>query len=286
MQFQKHIFFFLLVTFGITFSIKAQYIKLNLQERIQAKEIPDRYIINKKVENWNPNETAVVICDMWDKHWCKGASERTAEMAPMMNKTVLIARNMGISIVHAPGGCMEFYSNHPGRENALKYFDSGNVEIVNTKKMHTEKNTKWPIDDSDGGCDCNPECKQHHPWTKEIDIIQIKENDVITDSGTELLSYLKATGIKNVIVMGVHTNMCIIHRPYGLRSLINSGFNTVLVRDLTDSMYDSKQWPFASHFNGTRLMIEYIEKYICPTIASSDFTEEAEFNFKNDKKTK
>jgi len=258
--------------------------KLNLQKKINSNQKKGEYITANYSEEWETDETAIIICDMWDKHWCAGASERTAEMAPLMNVVVLNARNLGNLIVHAPGGCMEFYKDHPARERAQKYVKSKHKVNVNTLKLPPEKNAKWPIDDSDGGCDCSPECKQSHPWTRQIDVIQIKENALITDSGEELISYLQNTGIKNVILMGVHTNMCIIHRPYGLRSMINAGFNTVLMRDMTDSMYDSKQWPNVSHCEGTRLMIDYIEKYICPTVLSSEFTKTSRFHFKDDPK--
>ena len=43
--------------------------------------------------------------------------------------------------------------------------------------------------------------------------------------------------------MGVHTNMCVIGRSFGLRNMVRLGMNVVLMRDMTDTMYDSKQWP-------------------------------------------
>lgn len=48
------------------------------------------------------------------------------------------------------------------------------------------------------------------------------------------------------------------------------GFNVVLVRDLTDAMYDPRQPLFVNHTRGTQLVIEHIEKYRCPSIASDD----------------
>jgi len=35
---------------------------------------------------FKPSETAILICDMWDKHWCTGASHRCAELAPRVNE--------------------------------------------------------------------------------------------------------------------------------------------------------------------------------------------------------
>ena len=49
---------------------------------------------------------------------------------------------------------------------------------------------------------------------------------------------------------------------------LKNGKNVVLVRDLTDSMYNPARWPNVSHFKGTALFIEHVEKYIAPTISS------------------
>lgn len=76
--------------------------------------------------------------------------------------------------------------------------------------------------------------------------------------------------------------MCVIGRTFGLRSMVRLGLNVVLLRDLTDVMYDSKQAPYVNHFTGNSLMSEYIEKYVCPTIVSSDITGEKQFRFSKD----
>jgi len=47
----------------------------------------------------------------------------------------------------------------------------------------------------------------------------------------------------------------------------------VLVRDLTDAMYDPRQPPHVSHTRGTELVIEHIEKHWCPSVHSSDLLE-------------
>src|ERR1044072_6919878 len=33
-----------------------------------------------------PERTALIICDMWDDHWCKGAALRVVELAGPMNQ--------------------------------------------------------------------------------------------------------------------------------------------------------------------------------------------------------
>ncbi|MFH1921122.1 MAG: hypothetical protein ABIP48_14735 [Planctomycetota bacterium] len=73
--------------------------------------------------------------------------------------------------------------------------------------------------------------------------------------------------------MGVHTNMCVLGRPFGIRAMARLGRNVVLVRDLTDAMYDPRQPPHVSHARGTELVIEHIEKHWCPSILSEDLIE-------------
>lgn len=49
------------------------------------------------------------------------------------------------------------------------------------------------------------------------------------------------------------------------------GVHCILVRDLTDAMYNPRSRLYVSHAQGTtELVIDYIEKYWCPTVLSSD----------------
>src|SRR4030043_1277778 len=69
---------------------------VSLQKRLPSERDTGTYYIASEIQKWNPSETAIIICDMWDQHWCKGAAERVAEMAPFMNNVVSIAREKGI----------------------------------------------------------------------------------------------------------------------------------------------------------------------------------------------
>lgn len=259
-----------------------QMMRMSFQKRVLSDMDKGAYLVVNEIQEWNPNETAIIICDMWNEHWCKGATERVAELAPFMNNIVSIARQKGVMIVHAPSSCMDYYKNHPARKLGKKYKSRKAASLISNDKLESEKDAVWPVDQSDGGCDCTPECKQGSPWTHQIDLIKISDSDAISDSGVEIAGLFQARRIKNVILMGVHENMCVIGRPFGLRNMVRLGMNVVVMRDLTDTMYDSKEWPVVSHFTGTSLMTEYIEKYVCPSMVSSDFTGEKQFRFKED----
>jgi nicotinamidase-related amidase len=264
--------------------VKSLPIKMSMQKRLPSELEKGSFYIANEIQEWNPSETAIIICDMWDQHWCKGASARVTEMAPYMNNVISIARGKGIFIVHAPSSCMEFYKNHPARKLGQKFKSKKATGLITSDKLVSEKDAVWPVDQSDGGCDCTPECKQGPPWpwTRQIDPIEITDNDAISDSGAEIGGLFYQKGIKNVILLGVHTNMCVIGRSFGLRNMIRLGMNVVLMRDMTDTMYDSKQSPEVNHFTGNSLINEYIETYVCPTILSTDLTGKKQFRFKDD----
>ena len=149
------------------------------------------------------------------------------------------------------------------------------------------------IDQSDGGEDDTPEEHQawaaelvakglnpKAPWKRQHPGLSIDaEKDYISDRGDEVWSVLQTRGIKNVILVGVHVNMCVLGRPFGLRQLTKNGVHAVLMRDLTDSMYNPQAWPHVSHEQGTALIISHIERHVCPTITSDQVLGGEPFHF-------
>jgi nicotinamidase-related amidase len=257
-------------------------IGISLQKRIPSEVDAGAFVLVNEIQEWKGSETAIIICDMWDQHWCRGATERVAEMAPFMNGVISTARERGVLIVHAPSDCMEYYQDHPGRKLGKQYRSRSVAQRLGEGPLDSETGAIWPFEISGGGCDDHPQCEIGSPWKKQIGTIEIMEGDAITDSGIEAGSLFIKRGIRNVILLGVHTNMCVIGRSFGLRNMVRLGMNVVLMRDMTDTMYDAASWPFVSHFTGNSLMIEYIEKYVCPTMVSSDFTGRGQFRFAND----
>ncbi len=234
---------------------------------------------------WSPSATAIVVCDMWDQHWCRGAKSRVAEMAPRMNAVLMGARASGVTIVHAPSETMAFYQGSPQRRRTLEV---DRVEpVTGLEKWRGRDETAeppLPIDDSDGGCDCEPRCESGAPWTRQTPLLTIAEEDFVSDRGEEVLNVFIARGIHHVIVMGVHVNMCVLGCPFAIRQLLAAGIDVSLMRDLTDSMYCSRKPPFVSHFRGTDLVVEHIERHLCPTVTSGDLLDGKEFRFAQDRR--
>ncbi|HIG82873.1 MAG TPA: hypothetical protein EYG40_08505 [Verrucomicrobia bacterium] len=260
--------------------------------------------IRERIERWVPSDTAVIICDMWDSHHCYNAVKRANEIAPRIDKLIYEVRAAGGTIIHSPSSCVDFYKANPARIRATNAPASNNLPDGISAWMHwiseEEENAGYPIDHSDGGEDDEPDEHKkwsqklqsmgrnpRSPWKRQIDLIKIdNDRDYITDSGVENWNILESKKIKNVMVLGVHTNMCVLGRPFGLRQLAKNGKNVVLVRDLTDTMYNPKMSPFVSHFAGTDLIVRHIEKYVCPTISSEDIVGKSFTKFKSDNRPK
>jgi len=236
-------------------------------------------------ESWDATDTAIIVCDVWDRHHCLNAVRRMTEFLPRMNQVLSVARQKGALIIHSPSDCMPAYESHPARLRAIQSPMAPNkpqdIEFW-CSKIPPEEQACYPIDQSDGGEDDDP--AEHAawsatlkaegrnpglPWKTQNDAIAINaEQDYISDKGDEVWNILEARGIRNVILVGVHTNMCVLGRPFGLRQLVRAGKNVVLMRDLTDCMYNPKRWPWVDHFTGNDLIISHVEQFVCPTISS------------------
>ena len=236
---------------------------VNLRSRVEAYKGSGEWQEVQIGQNLEPKQTAIVICDVWDKHWCSGATERVAELAPAIDRLIEVARRRGVLIIHAPSDTMEFYKDAPQRKAMLA------IPAVSAPTPLDLASPALPIDDSDGGCD-TPGDKTYQAWSRQHAAIHVAAGDLISDQGAEVYSALREHGITHLLVTGVHTNMCILNRGFAIKQMTRWGLRCILVRDLTDAMYNPQKPPYVSHAAGTELVIQHIEKYWCPTVLSAD----------------
>jgi nicotinamidase-related amidase len=237
---------------------------------------------------WDARKTAVIVCDMWDKHWCAAAARRVAEMAPRVDRFISEARRRGALVVHAPSDTMAFYKDTSERklaQQAPRVVPAGKEAppLIGWQALDPRREPPLPIDDADGGCPCHPKCRTYRAWSRQIETIRIEPGDAVADDA-QVYYLLEQRGIENVILLGVHVNMCVLGRPFGIRQMVGHGKHVVLVRDLTDSMYNPERRPEVNHFRGTELVVEHIERYWCPTITSSDLVPGPPLVFAEDKR--
>src|SRR5438132_7296619 len=238
-------------------------LRLKLRTRVETFKGSGEWDEVNLVKEVPVAEVAIIICDMWDKHWCDGATERCGALADKMAPVIEAARAKGIQIIHAPSETMNSYKDTPQRHRVML------APPVEFPKPLDLSEPPLPIDDSDGGCDSGQK-PWYKAWTRENPKLDIVEFDGISDNGEEVYRFLRQQGIKYLIVMGVHTNMCVLNRTFAIRQMTRRGIHCMLARDLTDTMYNPQMPPYVSHDQGTALVIEHIEKYWCPSLLSSD----------------
>ena len=257
---------------------------LNFRTRQEVAPGSDRLREVTTPTKWDARKTAIVICDMWNDHYCRNAARRVAEMASRMNDVISKSRDMGVLIIHSPSGCMDKYQDMSQRQIAQQ---APKVETKIPLKgwcyLDEAYEAKMPVAvaqpcDDDGAI--RPAVRH---FDRQIETLEIADGDVITDSA-EAFYLMKQRGITNVILMGVHTNMCVLGRPFGIRQLVYQGQNVVLMRDMTDSMYNPRDEPYVHHHTGNDLVFEHVERYWCPTITSADILGGEPFRFPDDKR--
>jgi nicotinamidase-related amidase len=208
--------------------------------------------------------TAVIVCDMWDQHWSTGATLRVGQLAPQIDRFCGRLRDAGVLVVHAPSDTIGAYGDSPARQRIAGCGPAPSSRQAAMPPM--------PFLPANGGSDTDdPQAPDTPVWSRQHAAIAIDSGrDVITDDGGELAAYLRAVGRETVLMTGVHENMCILRRSFGLVALAGYGFSPVLVADLTDAMYDPADPPYVNHDTGKQLVTGYIQAFVAPTTHSKD----------------
>lgn len=272
---------------------------VTLRRQIEVATGVGRYHRVSESATWDSSRVAVIVCDVWDSHHCLNAVRRVGQLAPRIDRFVTTMRERGATIIHAPSDCMPQYREHPARLRAAAIAIDPNTPEATSQwcdRIPSEEQSFYPVDQSDGGEDDDLlEHAQWHetlrqlgrnpktPWLRQTEGIRIdSESDFVSDSGKEIWNLLASKRIEHVMLCGVHTNMCVLGRPFGLRQLNAHGMHAVLVRDLTDTMYNPQRWPFVSHFSGTDAVIDHVERHVCQTMSSEQVLGGSPFRFRED----
>src|SRR5437867_2046544 len=76
-------------------------LRLQLRERRETQPGSGQYQVGHRSVDWEVAQTAILICDMWDDHYCKSAAQRVGVLVPRMNQVLTAARSHGVLIIHA-----------------------------------------------------------------------------------------------------------------------------------------------------------------------------------------
>ena len=243
------------------------------QKLVKAPEGFNVWEVVELPEEFAAIQTALILCDVWNSHWCRTAVLRLEKLLPRMNQLATSLRNMGATIIHAPSDTLDFYKDHTARKRAVS------APFVKVPAELPHEDPLQPFEDiyGDGGCECYEKTGDKQPWDppwpwrRQHQAIHIDdERDYILDDKQMLYNVYCQRGIKKIILMGVHANKCILNRSFAIKQMVKWGLDVTFVRDITDIMYNPANPPYVNHDEGTRLIVEYIEKFWCSTVSSEE----------------
>jgi Isochorismatase family len=218
----------------------------------------DQWVDREFLCRMSTGDTALLICDMWDRHWCTHAGRRMNILAQQIEQTANVARAAGIQIIHSPSSTMPFYADYPERRRA----QACPITIEPTARDWNAP----PLSIDDEADSMN---RGDDRVSRQNINISIEGDDIISDCGAEILNFLTWKAIDHLIFVGVHANKCILERTFGIKQMVRWGINCILIRNLTDVILSGTQ-SAARRTRAAEMTIQYVEQYWCPTALKQD----------------
>ena len=250
--------------------MKQSRVRLRLRRQKLVMDDNDRSVweVAEETKDFATREVAMLVCDVWDRHWSRGATERAAQLALRITEVLKKGRSNGVNIIHSPAQTMDFYEGTAARDRAK------NAPFANPPTPIEYEAPPHPLEWADGGSDTNQDGTEKvrtRVWTRQIETIEIDDSlDSVTDDGPEVYNLLQQRGIRHVMYMGIHTNGCILTRRFAIKAMRRWGVDVSLFRDLTDAIHNPASPPYVNHDEATKLSVAYIEKFWCPSVSSAE----------------
>ena len=234
-----------------------------IQFDLQTRGMDNNVILEKR--DIKPENTAIVIVDAWDSHWCNTWTNHAAATVPRLKKTIEYARQSGFQIIWCPSDVVNQHVGSLPRERALA------IPLVDSVPRIREISAdfSFPYTEHAGvECNCGPgiQCPLYYRWDGMNPNLTIRDEDYLVRGTKEMYSVCKEEGITNLIYTGWATNICLWGKPSGIWYMYGAGLQTFLARDLTDAISNyvpSKQF---TPDDGTTISIEALEKAGIPSV--------------------
>jgi nicotinamidase-related amidase len=224
----------------------------------------------RETASLTPRRTAIVVVDMWDRHWCKTYTARVANLVPRMNRTLAAARKLGVQVVWAPSDVVGFYRDHPARQAML---------AIPAHSAPATVSFEPPPAPAGDNCECGPDrpCQNARVWTRQQPGLLIAEQDLIADCNNlqELLNLCGERGLDTLLYLGVASNMCVCYRSMGMISARRHGFRVWFVADLVEAIMANGVDPVTrtpdpnfTPAKGTAQVQRFLEQHVGPSLES------------------
>lgn len=217
--------------------------------------------------------SAVIVVDMWDKHYCKTYCEWGDDLAERLSKALWRYRMAGIPVIFMNA---DVYSTHKSELGAIllstlsrKY----RAPAVKVPSIQPGLPQWYP------GCAClDGACEKVEvtagAWSRIHPGVDRWLFDLIGDWNLHL-GFLARSGIKTLLYAGGAANICVLNaRSFSLWQSKAYGYDTVLIGDLTIPFL-----PARGYDESLELVLDYYRKYICPVYTNKQIVIQGEGNW-------
>ncbi len=210
--------------------------------------------------DWNipVSQCALVLLDVWQRHYLKEPEERAERIInekyiPLLEK----CRAYGMEVIHCPSP--EVAKTHP---NWIKLMSEAELKpIPDTWPPKEFRNLSGPFKGFRRPF-TSKEAERNAlaPLTFHPKVVPIN-NEAVVAYGEELHRYCKQKGILFLFFAGFNTNACMITRDYGALQMNYRGYQVSVIRDCTTGMENKETQEGLAQTNGALLFFEMFGQY-------------------------
>lgn len=212
----------------------------------------------------NSADFAVVVVDVWSRHWCASFTETVNAMAPAIGRFVDRMREAGATVVHAPGGIRNQFTDSTAYLRGQKLPVSPLPEIGSLPPLTGR--------DPFGGMTrvrCpSGETPRRIGYTVHPEV-RVEAEDFVVFTPETLWNVFQARGISHVLYVGFAANNCVRGRPYGMLPMRMRGVEAGIVRDLTAVDFSVVEPPMSAE-QTTDSWLLMAEPVVGPSISSGE----------------
>eukprot|EP00163_Fabomonas_tropica_P021420 TRINITY_DN37477_c0_g1_i1.p1 TRINITY_DN37477_c0_g1~~TRINITY_DN37477_c0_g1_i1.p1 ORF type:complete len:377 (-),score=31.89 TRINITY_DN37477_c0_g1_i1:7-1137(-) len=230
----------------------------------RGSKVTDQYLLAR--------ETAIVVVDVWKQHWCPEWSRTATELAKRISATCDCAREAGVTITWTPThGGQRYHAEHPLFKKIDQAPESGDRDYFRTNGFPKNGFPTLPQGMHELNVKCPSKKQANIPGLSPV--LHIDNRDGINVEPRKVNNWWKSKGIKNIVVMGVHANACLLSKM-GTRYWHLMKYNVYIVRDLVEPTYNQAQqgrFPHSKDFQtAIDTIVRYHEKHYAASISSSE----------------
>jgi len=200
------------------------------------------------------SSTAVIVSDMWNRHYCKTFSRNIDRLAPRINVALKYFRRYQIPILFMAEDVLSAHEDEPGTKLLASYAHLNEVWYPIDHPPAPGHYTFW------NQCICTDgtKCLGTTNWDRTHEGIERHKFDLMGGWGQHT-GFIRAHGIDTLLYCGITSNICVLsHRQFSVCQSLSAGMNCILLKNLTESYVPYEK-------NANQLVIEYYEEHICPT---------------------